>query len=107
MALWDVPYCGAGNESLAEIEHFPARGMKRVYGRGDHFPSRPAFNMDVWRDRQGRLLARFWSRSGEVDWESWEILGIPVPESLSGPPFDEQWVPDCLRKQYDTWIISN
>ena len=39
--------------------------------------------------------------------ESWEIIGVPNAQQLSGPPFDEAWVPDCLRKEYDNWILAN
>lgn len=105
--IWESPCTGDSNASVTEIDDFSARGLRRVYGRGDHYPGRPAFNMDIWRDRTGRLLARFWSRSDEVDSESWDILGVRDADSLNGPPFDERWVPDCLRKQYGKWVIAN
>ena len=66
--------------------------MKRVFGRGDHFSGRAAFNMDVWLDRRGRLLARFWSRSEEVDNRSLELLGAnidQIPQLPDGEGFTD------------------
>lgn len=45
---------------LAVIDDFNARGMKRVYGRGDQFKNW-TLNLDLWKNREGRLFARFWS----------------------------------------------
>lgn len=58
------------------IEDFDARGMRLVFGRGDHYGGGRTFHMDVWRTRSGRLLARFWSRASEVDGMSLEIVGF-------------------------------
>lgn len=106
VVIWAQPYRGDPTAAVTEIEPFSARGMKRVFGRGDHY-QRCTFNMDIWRDRAGRLRARFWSRSEEVEDQSWEIIGVPDGEQLSGPPFDEHWVPDCLRKHYGAWVLAN
>ena len=54
---WGEPFNGEPNATLEAIGHFDARGMRRVYGRGDHF--KRVFNMDIWKDRNDRLLARF------------------------------------------------
>ena len=104
---WEYAYSGDSHAALSEIEYFSARGMRRVYGRGDHYKEGRTFNMDIWRDRDNRLLVRFWGRSDDVDDESWEIIGVPDAHRLSGPPFDERWVPECLRRQYDMWVIVN
>ena len=85
--------------------HFDARGLLRVYGRGDQFHR--TFNMDIWLSRDGRLLMRFWSRSLETDERSFEILGmepakIPIPKANSR--LAEAWVPQAVRKEYDKWI---
>lgn len=108
--IWDHPYrCDSNTTTVAkveQIEHFSARGMRRVYGRGDHFERR-AFHLDIWRDRNNRLMVRFWSYCNVVVGESWEIIGVPGAQLLTGPPFDETWVPDCLRKQYDQWVLAN
>jgi hypothetical protein len=86
---------------LDDIEHFSARDMHRVYGRADHIDKR-TLNLDLWKTKDGRVLARFWSRSQEVDPESWEVIGQPDV----GPP-GEQWVPLCLRQRYESWVTSN
>jgi hypothetical protein len=94
--------------------------MRRVYGRGDHFGNvrGNTFNMDVWLSRSGRLLARFWARSEEVDWLSFEITGYTQADKARGwdaaakrdvgkcHELDEDWVPECLRDEYDDWVIS-
>jgi hypothetical protein len=93
---------------LKYISDFDARGMSRVFGRSVRFGYGREYNMDVWLMRTGRLLARFWSRSSEVDWESYEIVGLshpPVRDKEIG--LSEDWVPKRLRTQYDSWIISN
>ena len=105
-AIWECQFHGNFSATVDPIEHFDARGMRRVYGRGDHFNR--VFNMDIRKDRISRFLARFWSRNGDVDDESWEIIGVPNPKQISGPSsFDGEWIPNCLREKYDTWIIAN
>ena len=91
---------------------FNARGMHRVYGRGDIFPldGRKTYkrNMDVWLTHEGRLLARFWALGSDVDNESYEITGFskrPVTEKKG--KLSEDWVPQTLRDEYDAWLISN
>src|ERR1017187_51966 len=90
------------------IAHFDARGMRRVFGRGISYLGGHDFNMDVWLTRSGRLLARFWSRSSKVDWKSYEIVGLPLtpPPTSKRREMDERWVPQCLRDEYDNWIVS-
>ena len=73
--------------------------------------------MDVWLTRSGRLLARFWAPRYEVDWQSYEIIGLSQKNKkrwwdAAGEPdwaergLSEDWVPQCLRDEYDNWIIS-
>lgn len=62
--------------------------------------------MDVWRSANGRLLVRFWSRSAEVDWYSFEILGLEYDQSLADFTLGEHWVPEALRDEYDDWVLS-
>lgn len=97
---------------VKSIDHFNARGMRRVYGRGDTFSlgGKRIYkrNMDIWLTREGRLLARFWARDNEVDDESFEIIGLshpPLLEQNSG--LSEEWVAQGLRKEYDDWLVSN
>jgi hypothetical protein len=79
---WESPFHGNFNATVHPIEHFDARGMRRVYRRGDHLGR--VFNMDIWEDRHDRILARFWSRNPEVDEESWEIIGVPDTKQIAG-----------------------
>jgi hypothetical protein len=102
---WENQFTGASCATLHLVEHFDARGMRKVYGRGDHFHR--VFNMGIWRTRAGRLLVRFGSRNGDVDGECWEIIGVPDAQEIAGPPFDDRWIPNCLREAYITWIIAN
>lgn len=94
---------------IEEIDPFDARGMKRVYGRGDHFPGTPALNIDIWQSRSGRLFARFWSRGEDVDEYSYELHGIP-PEAISNrdsdSAFSDAWLPKKFRKKYKDWVLS-
>ena len=100
------------------IGHFDARGMRRLYGRGDHFPGqqgdifairRRIFNMDIWADRNNRVFARFWSRSDDVDCCSYEITGMSLVnfDRHATAQLNECWVPQRLRYEYDEWIIIN
>ena len=91
------------------IDHFDARGMRLVYGRGDHFDRHLAFHMDIWMAHDRRLLMRCWSRCGDIDWRSFEIKGvntseIPKPDKKKG--FQDSWVPEAVRNAYDEWITE-
>lgn len=103
--FWERPSHADLGATVHLIEHFNARGMRRVYGRCDHLNRR--LNMNIWRTSNNRLLSRFWSRNGDVDGVSWEIIGVSDAPQLSGPPFDDGWIPNCLREEYDKWVISN
>jgi len=92
---------------VEEIEHFDARWMCCVYGRGDHFGRHRSFNMDIWKTRDGRLLMRCWSRCVHIDWRSFEIKGVDpveIPEGDKKTGFRESWVPKTVRKVYNQWI---
>lgn len=90
------------------IDHFDARGMRGVYGRGDHWPGKRAMHIDVWLTNNERLVARFWSRSSEVDGMSLEVFGFSADLLQPGKLkcLDERWVPQCVRDEYDGWVIS-
>ena len=91
--------------TLESIDHFKARGMQNVYGRGDHFGGNlPVFHLDLWKTTNGRLLARFWSRRNDVGNESHEVVGYG---NADFPSQDERWVPEVLRREYDEWITAN
>lgn len=89
------------------IAHFDARGKHRVYGRSDHF-GKLALKMDVWQTKDGRLLVRVWSCNDEIDWCSYEIVGLSI-DNLShdqAAGFGEHWIPECLREEYEDWVVS-
>lgn len=100
IVAWDQRVQQDSEIRLESVEGFNARGMRRVYGRGDHF-GRRTLNLDLWKARDGRLLARFWSRSNEVDGESWAVMGGQADAR------GEQQVPQCLRDEYEIWATSN
>lgn len=97
-------------KSRIRIEYtgsFNAHGMRRVYGRGDHFGHKAAFNMDIWRDRNGNLFARFWSRNADADDLSLAIHGIAadsIPERAKAAAFSDAWIPQAFRDEYDEWV---
>lgn len=109
ITYWDT--CKGPTDSsihLEFIDHFDARGKRRVYGRGDYF-GRMGLHMDVWQSRDGRLFVRFWSRSRKVDWYSYEIIGLPDSKQRcleEATEFSEHWIPECLREEYDNWVLS-
>lgn len=107
MIAWDSEIPPATPISIKHVAWFDARGKRRVYGRGDHFGNKMTFNMDIWRDRGGRLLARFWSRNAEVDGRSIEVIGIPadaIPDHPQETAFSDIWIPEALRQEYEDWI---
>ena len=94
---------------IENVEVFDARGMRRVYGRGDILGRKAAFNMDIWRDRSGNLFARFWSRNSEVDDLSFAIYGInadSIPERAKESAFSDAWIPKALRAEYENWVCA-
>jgi hypothetical protein len=105
---WEDEVPSSPSIRVDNIDHFDARGKRWVYGRGDHF-GKLTVNMDVWLAKDGRLFARFWSRNDEVDWYSYEIVGLSFPKrgkNRAVEEFGEHWVPDCLRQEYDNWVLS-
>jgi hypothetical protein len=84
--------------------------MRLIYGSGDHFFKIAAFHIDVWLDRTGRLLARFWSRGSDVENLSLEIHGITadsIPFDSKGVCISDAWLPKVVRAAYEKWVISN
>jgi hypothetical protein len=105
-----LPWCTRGSRSKSvRWEYAPAfnaRGMKRLYGRADHFGTWTA-NMGMWMARDGRIVARFWSRTEDVDDCSYEIFGLKTPSAKAGVPLDaDRWVPAGLRWEYEDWVTS-
>ena len=109
IAQWDTSGASERGIRVIYIDYFDARGMRRVYGRGDWFGHGRKFNMDVWLSKEGLLLSRFWARRDEVDWLSFEVIGSTQPQLPPGRiklPISEDWVPQILREEYDNWILS-
>lgn len=100
---WESPALQNVQTEIESVEAFSARGMKCVYGRVDLFGGRqPEFHLDMWKTKDERLLARFWSRGKEIDRESY-FVNWSSPTELAH--HDERWVPEVLRKAYDNWVI--
>lgn len=108
VAVWDETGSGDPSITFSYIEPFDARVLRRTYARVDHL-GRQIFNLDVWKSRDGRLLVRLWSRSRDVDTCSLEIHGFSAADRTWQAPcrMNEQWVPHCLREEYDLLILSN
>ena len=106
IAHWDTDGPRGKNLKVEMANHFDARGMRRLYGRGDWF-TRRSFHMDMWSGKDGRILARFWAHSTDVDSESYEVFGLkPVPpDPMAANRFSELNVPEALRREYDNWIL--
>jgi hypothetical protein len=111
---WETSARRSPNVDLKEIGPFDSRGMHHVYGRaedytGEGYSRKHTVNMDIWLTIDGRMLARFWSLSDEVDWLSYEVIGLPLKVLLSRKrnlenELDEKWAPWCLRSAYSNWI---
>lgn len=75
---------------LRWIENFNARWMRSIYGRSDIYPwegrrQRIEFSLDMWLARDGRVVARFSSRSRDIETMSVEVVGMKlgtVPEII-------------------------
>jgi len=97
---------------VKRIRNFDARGMRSVYGQGDHFGRHLSFHIEVWEARNGSLLVRFWSRSAEIKRLSYEVTGMPPDRRPTGAHpdsddyLDSSWMPQPLRKEYYKWIQS-
>jgi len=92
--------------TIEEIDHFNARGMKPVYGRGDVFPRYRTFHMDIWKNKYNRFYIRFWSRNSDTDWQSFEVIGIDL-DSLTVIDKKEStdvWIPQVVRDAYEEWV---
>lgn len=115
--FWDFEGPTDSSISLEPVDHFDARGMRPVYGRGDHGWHRAPFEMNIWVTRNQRLFVRFSSRSQIVDWSSYELIGLkPGTYPLDTPKscfdgvwrndFNDDWIPRCLKEEYNDWIVQ-
>ena len=106
LVVWESS-APSGDASVEEVASFDARGMRPVFGRGDHFGRHYNFHMDIWRTRKGRLFMRCWSRCNDVGGRSFEIKGVNVadiPPRDDKTGFQELWIPLAVRNAYASWI---
>ena len=102
LQYWDSEGPNSPEVYIEEIDHFDARGKVRVYGRGDHFVEKD-FNMDIWRGRDRMMIVRFWSKDEDIDWRAFKIVGMLYTD-ITGHRRMGDWIPYCLRVEYDGWI---
>jgi len=65
--------------------------------------------LDAFRRLVADLLARFWSRSNDVDGRSLEIIGLSsaaIPDRKRDQAFEDSWIPQALREEYEDWITE-
>jgi hypothetical protein len=89
---------------IKPIYKFDARGMRKAYGVGNNTGNQ-TFYLDIWKHPDGRMYARFWSRSKVVYWESYEIVGLK--DNFTSDIGDDRGVQLILRKEYDSWVKAN
>ena len=106
MLYWEKPGL-RGPYDIEFISEFDARGMQPVYCRSEYF-GRYSLHMNVWRTCDERLVARLWSRCREAEGCSIEVVGFTRPRTPSNSinSCGEHWIPECLREEYESWIIS-
>lgn len=91
---------------VVEIDPFSAKGMRRVYGRGDHFGGGRTFQLDIWRNNHDQLFMRCWSHYGDYLPRSFSITGVKPqvnPKVDGKPDLREEWVPQIVRDAYNDW----
>ncbi len=104
------------------VKPFSARGMKCLYGRGDHYPmsnskivqqvfglgenARPMVcMMDMWLRKDGCVFARFYTRRRRVDKWWFEVRGLKLPAEWKRADFlSGKCVPEALRDRYEEWV---
>ena len=101
--------------TLEPIEHFHARGMRRLAG-GDVYVGarRRKFQYDIWGDNKGCLLVRFHCPTESDYDESQQVLGMSVSDiaqaDRDGAEIEDDlwpaWVPQCIRERWDLWFTS-
>lgn len=108
LKYWDADGPTNPEIYLEDIDYFSARGLRRVYGRGDIFRfsyGETEFQMTIWRDRNRKLFVRFWSDDEDIDWRAYTIIGMPDTATIDDYG-QGNWIPYCLRSAYDEWITD-
>jgi hypothetical protein len=102
----EPPVAKPGIVNVVEIDSFSAKGMRRVYGRGDHFGGGQTFQLDIWKNKHDELFMRCWSHYSDYLPRSFSIAGVnpQVNPKVDGKPdLREEWVPQIARDAYDDW----
>lgn len=107
VVLWSTPAIRTPNAVVDYIDHFDARGMSLVYSRIEPQKRGPGLMINLWLTKSGQLLARFSSRSIDVDSVSLEVKGFASSlKILRAEKVDERWVPQKLRDEFNDWVLS-
>jgi hypothetical protein len=93
---------------LADTGWFDARGMRSPYGRADKIPDLPAYHLDMWVAKGGRVFIRFWSRGSYVGPLSFELRGadLQLAAAAESPRQNQHLVPAIVRDRYDEWVVD-
>ncbi len=103
---WDAQKGPARRKAISILTapDFSARGMRQIYGRGDHFP-RLSCGMDIFLRRDGRLFVRFYSPGLRETYRTYELLGLKLPALPErGTLLGDDCVPEALRDLYEGWV---
>jgi hypothetical protein len=108
MFVWltEPPEIKPGIVDVFEIDPFSAKGMRRVYGRSDHFGGGRTFRLDIWKNKNDQLFMRCWSHYSDYFPRSFLITGVnpqALPKVDGKPDLREEWVPQIVRDAYDDW----
>jgi hypothetical protein len=82
------------------------RGMRLIYGRGDHF-GKLSCGLDMLLRKDGCLFVLFYSPGKRVTYRSYELVGLklpPLPER--GELLRDDCVPEVLRDLYEAWAVE-
>ena len=102
----EPPEIEPGIVDVFEIDPFSAKGMRRVYVRGDHFGGGRTFQLYIWKNKHDQLFMRCWSHHSDYLPRSFSITGVnpQVKPKVDGKPdLREEWVPQMVRDAYDDW----
>jgi len=112
----EMPKSAKDCVTLEFIDHFHARGMRRLHSFDVHLsPRMRVFRGDIWGTKGGRLLVRFHCPTESDYDESHRVIGLFVSD-LSQADLDEcaeieddlwpAWAPQCIRERWDLWFTS-
>lgn len=103
---WDSTPPDLKGVDAEEITDFDARGLRKVYGRGDTFYKHSPLNMELWLNKSGNLLMRCWSRSKYAPKRSFIILNFDISTIPDEGKFEDFWIPEGIRTAYEDWVCD-